>query len=81
MDLFKQFWDNGKYSEQQNFLIRLLECDKINRRHGTYNTPDLSRRQHTFRHFLLLPGNSKVEVYLLQVAPHRFLRLYSLIFM
>ncbi|KAF6210309.1 hypothetical protein GE061_013413 [Apolygus lucorum] len=64
-DIFKKFWSFRNYEAQQNFLLRMIERDNIGRRrHGKYDPghPEQSRKQHTHRFFLLLPGNSKVQV-------------------
>lgn len=61
--MFQQFWKLSHYNEQQNFLRSLIRPSLIKRRrHGNYVDPNESRRQHSFKYFLPLPGESEAQV-------------------
>lgn len=60
---FRQFQEMGEYSKQQAYLFRLIHPQVIKRRrHGKYEHPGESRRQHSFHYYLLLRGGSEVRV-------------------
>lgn len=65
IELFQKFWQIANYTQQQNFLFSLITCSQINRRrhrHLNQETPELDRKQNTYRYFLKLSGKSLVQV-------------------
>lgn len=60
---FRQFQEMREYSKQQAYLFRLMHPQAIKwRRHGKYEHPGESRRQHSFHYYLLLRGGSEVRI-------------------
>lgn len=61
--MFAKFYELAVYEKQQAYLQRLIHPQFVKRRrHGNYEHPDESRRQHTFNYFLVLQGGSEVRV-------------------
>lgn len=61
--MFEKFYELVVYEKQQAYLQRFIHPQLIKRRrHGNYEHPGESRRQHTFHYFLMLPGGSEVRV-------------------
>lgn len=61
--MFQKFWKLKGYNEQQNFIRSIIRITLIKRRrHGTYNDPNQSRRQNSFKFFLPLPGEFEAQV-------------------
>lgn len=61
--MFKKFNEVASYEKQQAYLQKFIHPQFIKRRrHGLYEHPGESRRQHTFHYFLALPGGSEVRV-------------------
>lgn len=51
------------YNKQQSFLQRLIHPQLIRRRrHGKYDHPSESKRQHSFSYHLIMPGGSDVRI-------------------
>jgi hypothetical protein len=62
-ELFHKFYELGDYNKQQNYLQSLVHPQLIKRRrHGNYDHPSESRRQHTFTYLLPLQGGSEAKV-------------------
>lgn len=82
--LFENFNDLASYDKQQAYLRKLNHPQYIRRRrHGTYDHPGQSRRQHTFDYYLILPKGCEVRVFLklfcntFRITPHRVQILYE----
>ncbi|CAG4973726.1 unnamed protein product [Parnassius apollo] len=62
--LFHDFWNLGDYNEQQIYLKNLIRLCFINRRRlGNYEDATESRRQRTFKYYLIIRGMSEVQTW------------------
>lgn len=72
--LFKEFYATADHEKQGTFLLNLIQVSKVNRRrHGTYDTPEASRRQSTV--YYTIPDGSGKHV---QVCRKTFSEIFAL---